>query len=711
MSVPGAKPAGKPLHQLATCSTLDVSSSRRIAVGSNLGEVRTHDTATGGSATLADFPGKGIWSVVFAPDGKTLAVGNGFPGTTIYGPPNAELLVYDADTRKLAAPPIRVGEQRAYAYRFSRDGATLYEKRRDEQTLDYIALRLWDATTGKNLGRDLLGEPDTTDLAVTMDDTLVLQSDRRGRVTRRSIKDGRVIGDPWQIHSLGIDRITVGPDGHSFATSATDGTVQLWDIETGHPLGPPIEHDSLIPGAIALSCDGRTLATSSEDRVTRFWDGRTGIPLGTPQLRASNYIYSLHFFPDGDRLAVSLDPGIVELMPTPRELAVEGSRVQQWAEARAGWTIDASGTVARLSAREWARGRDEFSRMNPVDDPRRPDPSRERDRHLAIALSCRLERDWYAALWHLDRALDGAPAEPAHWLERASAHTQLKHVGRALEDLERALALDPCRPAEWAAILKTACALPQSERVMEFATKALARWKRAGIPLLGADHRDVLELASRCGCIQRWDLAVALLRELFSRAVPDIDAYPGDLDALVQEYAVALLHRGELYEYSAVCRTLFGLVRTDKTGGKKDGLLWPCLYAPDSVGDLHALVRLLQGELDSRPEGPSRAEMLRILGAAHYRTGRFEECISRITESIRMRQGRSGQSDWAFLAMAHARKGDHAEALLWLNRLLVYQPPDGPDRFWEEQRMIIHRKEAAAVILYDPIFPADPFAH
>ena len=47
----------------------------------------------------------------------------------------------------------------------------------------------------------------------------------------------------------------------------------------------------------------------------------------------------------------------------------------------------------------------------------------------------------------------------------------------------------------------------------------------------------------------------------------------------------------------------------------------------------------------------------------------------------------------------------------WLKRLPTFKMPESPDKFWEEQRMLIHNAEAEAVVLYDPVFPRDPFAH
>ena len=91
-------------------------------------------------------------------------------------------------------PPIRVGEATARPYRFSKDGTIVYTKSEDRRTL-----RLWDAKTGKNLGRDIAGGAWTPDTAVSLDDRIVLQSDRHGRSLRRKLDGGELLGEPWSI--------------------------------------------------------------------------------------------------------------------------------------------------------------------------------------------------------------------------------------------------------------------------------------------------------------------------------------------------------------------------------------------------------------------------------------------------------------------------------------------------------------------------------
>jgi hypothetical protein len=110
--------------------------------------------------------------------------------------------------------------------------------------------------------------------------------------------------------------------------------------------------------------------------------------------------------------------------------------------------------------------------------------------------------------------------------------------------------------------------------------------------------------------------------------------------------------------------------------------------------------------------GYDKADCLSRLGMALYRAGRCDEAIRRLEEAIQTRGGAGASipDDWEFLTLAHHRLRHREESHRWLNRLRDYRPSESPDRFWQEMVIRLLRSEAEAVILYDPIFPADPFA-
>ncbi len=65
-------------------------------------------------------------------------------------------------------------------------------------------------------------------------------------------------------------------------------------------------------------------------------------------------------------------------------------------------------------------------------------------------------------------------------------------------------------------------------------------------------------------------------------------------------------------------------------------------------------------------------------------------------------------TDWAYLALAHARKGDLAAARLWLDRLRSSRP-HSTATFWDSRELALLRSEAESLLL-DAGFPSEPFA-
>jgi hypothetical protein len=61
--------------------------------------------------------------------------------------------------------------------------------------------------------------------------------------------------------------------------------------------------------------------------------------------------------------------------------------------------------------------------------------------------------------------------------------------------------------------------------------------------------------------------------------------------------------------------------------------------------------------------------------------------------------------------MAHHRLGHAAEARLWLEHFRDLPSPSTPLlRSLDELEIELTHREAEAVVLLDPVFPADPFA-
>jgi tetratricopeptide (TPR) repeat protein len=112
---------------------------------------------------------------------------------------------------------------------------------------------------------------------------------------------------------------------------------------------------------------------------------------------------------------------------------------------------------------------------------------------------------------------------------------------------------------------------------------------------------------------------------------------------------------------------------------------------------------------------------LHVLGAAYYRAWRLDEAIKCLEKS---NTRYSGIDDYKLqnrlvLAMAHQRLGHSQQARALLDRVhrswerVQASRTDGAVSLFSVDWLALQllRREAEAVILYDPIFPADPFAH
>src|SRR5262249_62210486 len=94
------------------------------------------------------------------------------------------------------------------------------------------------------------------------------------------------------------------------------------------------------------------------------------------------------------------------------------------------------------------------------------------------------------------------------------------------------------------------------------------------------------------------------------------------------------------------------------------------------------------------------------LGGLLLRAGRVDEAIVRLNEGITA-AAVDIPTDWAYLALAHAKKGDLAEARRSLERLRA-AGPESSASFWEPQQLALLRSEAESLLL-DAEFPCDPF--
>jgi WD40 repeat protein len=222
-------------------------------------------------------------AIRFRPDGKAvLLVGpeleirvdpDGGRGERPRGPAIARL--WDADTGWPLGPPVEVGAW-AYATVFDPDGNTLLVP----AVGDDPAGR-WDLLTGQALEPGpYQALPRAARLEQT-DDFLVTWSQSRwvGTLGLWDARTGKPVGRPLR-HPAAVRCFAFSPDRRTVATGDAGGAVRLWAAGTGKPVGPPLRHGHGL-AIVAVGPDGATLATRAEQEGPRLW--RLPSPVqGTP---------------------------------------------------------------------------------------------------------------------------------------------------------------------------------------------------------------------------------------------------------------------------------------------------------------------------------------------------------------------------------------------------------------------------------------------
>jgi WD40 repeat protein len=251
----------------------DISSARIAPDGSILATacradpaIRLWDARSGKALRTIPLPYSSYaFSIAFAADGKTLAV-----GVPWAGPETSRVRLFDPNTgaERVLLPghrkPIR-------SVHFVADGAALVSI--DD---DRIA-RYWQAS-GKPisawpLSNDPLAiSPDGTLAAVSgnPENTLELRDTSTGKLGRELVRPRDGTGQPmveW------VTRAAFTPDGTRLALENDSGVIFLWDTAKGRMGGCWPQPRAT---ALAVSADGETFVTGHVDCTVRLWNARTG---------------------------------------------------------------------------------------------------------------------------------------------------------------------------------------------------------------------------------------------------------------------------------------------------------------------------------------------------------------------------------------------------------------------------------------------------
>ena len=262
-----------------------------LATSAGLGPPMAHDEPVRGALLVDDGKRAVSWS------------GSDFDDTesSTRRAKDHSLRLWDLDTKSQIGRGMRHDDSVSGAV-LTRDGARLLSWSEDKTA------RLWDLRTQAQIGAAMTHQEPVVGAIFSRDESQILswsgsfggwQGLRDNSVRLWDAATGKQIGRTM-LHDRKVNGAMFVGDGKRVLSWSDDATLRLWDIARGEEAVPAMHHDGPVLGAMPID-GGAHILSWSEDGTLRRWDAATGKPIEAV-MRQGEKIMGATLFANGTRI-------------------------------------------------------------------------------------------------------------------------------------------------------------------------------------------------------------------------------------------------------------------------------------------------------------------------------------------------------------------------------------------------------------------------